>query len=120
MDDSAAVSKRVFTQYGLVAKVGDNLDDNTTLSEILNNGGVAINLFSEVAFHGKVGGPNVVVVGLAPLPNLTRSSFPAPPSDITRASRPPRHAGAALRPLDAGRMALEDLAGHGPPGGDVG
>ena len=28
--------------------------------------------------------------------------------------------GEVLLPLDAGSLALEDVAGHGPPGGDVG
>jgi hypothetical protein len=67
--------KAVFTQYGLVAKVGDNLaDGTTTLKEIWEDAGVAINPYgSEVAFHGGVDNPDkpgvlvdAVFVGLAP------------------------------------------------------
>jgi hypothetical protein len=44
----------VFTQDGLVAKVRDTLPDNTIVADIDENGGVAINFFGEVAFHGDV------------------------------------------------------------------
>ena len=62
-------SKAVFTQNGLVAKVGENLaDGTTTLDEIWDTAGVAINPFgSEVAFHGKAGTTDAVFVGLAPV-----------------------------------------------------
>jgi len=61
--------KAVFTQYGLVAKVGDNLADGTTLTGITDAAGVAINPCGfEVAFHGRVGTTAVVLVGQAPLP----------------------------------------------------
>ena len=65
--------KAVFTQNGLVAKVGDNLAGGTTLNEIWANGGVAINPYDrQVAFHGQVGSADAsadaVFVGLAPLP----------------------------------------------------
>jgi hypothetical protein len=55
----------VFIQYGstqdaLVVKVGDTLPDGTTLDEINDSGGVAINFFGEVAFHGKTGGRKAV------------------------------------------------------------
>ena len=54
--------KAVFTQAGLVAKVGDTLPDGTPLDEIEVNGGVAINVFGEVAFHGRTGGVKVVFI----------------------------------------------------------
>jgi len=62
----------VFTQYGVVAKVGDNLADGTTLRDIYEEAGVAINPYgSKVAFHGQVddqeGTPvDAVFVGQAP------------------------------------------------------
>jgi hypothetical protein len=52
--------KAVFTQNGLVTKEGDTLPDGTLLEEIEVNGGVAINLFGEVAFHGRTGGDKAV------------------------------------------------------------
>jgi hypothetical protein len=52
--------KAVFTQAGLVAKEGDNLHDGTPLDEIEVSGGVAINLFGDVAFHGRTGGVKAV------------------------------------------------------------
>ncbi len=52
--------KAVFTQDGLVAKVGDILPDGTPLDEIEVSGGVAINLFGDVAFHGQTGGVKAV------------------------------------------------------------
>jgi hypothetical protein len=60
--------KAVFTQNGLVAKVGDTLaDGTTTLKEIWEDAGVAINPYGfEVAFHGKVDSTDAVFVGLAP------------------------------------------------------
>jgi hypothetical protein len=48
--------KAVFTQNGLIAKEGDILPDGNTLDEIEVNGGVAINAFGDVAFHGRTGG----------------------------------------------------------------
>jgi hypothetical protein len=47
--------RAVFTQDGLVVKVGDKLADGTTLEEI-SDGGVAINARGIVAFHGRTGG----------------------------------------------------------------
>jgi len=52
--------KAVFTQNGLVVKEGDFLPDGTLLEEIEVNGGVAINIFGEVAFHGRTGGSKAV------------------------------------------------------------
>jgi hypothetical protein len=45
----------VFTQEGVVVKERDILSDGTTVDEISDIGGVAINEFGEVAFHGKTG-----------------------------------------------------------------
>ena len=50
----------------VVANVGDLLADGALVDDIDANGGVAINLFGEVAFHGKVGATDAVFVGLAP------------------------------------------------------
>jgi hypothetical protein len=73
--------KALFTQHGLVAKVGDNLNDGTTLKDIKDNGGVAVKPYGfEAAFHGviSVGDPGVgvdaVLVGQAP----TGASPPTP------------------------------------------
>ena len=52
----------LFTQNGLVAAEGDTLPDGTTLDEILIEGGVAINLFGDVAFHGRTGGVKAVFI----------------------------------------------------------
>jgi hypothetical protein len=52
------ISDGVTTQ--VVAKVGDKLDDGTLLEDIEVSGGVAINLFGEVAFHGRTGGLRAV------------------------------------------------------------
>ena len=52
--------KAVFTQNGLVVKEGDILPDGTLLEEIEVNGGVAINLFGDVAFHGRTDGDKAV------------------------------------------------------------
>ena len=52
--------KAVFTQDGLVAKVGDILPDGTPLEDIEVKGGVAINLFGDVTFHGRTGGVKAV------------------------------------------------------------
>jgi hypothetical protein len=61
--------KAVFTQNGLVAKVGDILDDGTTLADIYDTAGVAINPYGrEVAFHGLGSTGSAVFVGQAPLP----------------------------------------------------
>ena len=70
---TSASVKAVFTQNGLVAKVGDILDDGTTLAGIYDIAGVAINPYgSEVAFHGlgtvTTGTTDAVFVGQAPLP----------------------------------------------------
>jgi hypothetical protein len=59
-------TKAVFTQHGLVAREGGTLTllpGGTIVSDIDVNGGVAINLFGDVAFHGFVG------------PELTRAVF---------------------------------------------
>ena len=63
--------KAVFTQNGLVAKVGVTLSDGTTtLKEIWEDAGVAINPYGfEVAFHGKVDSTDAVFVGQAPVNN---------------------------------------------------
>jgi hypothetical protein len=52
--------RAVFTQNGLVAKEGDTLPDGTILSEITESGGVAINFFGDVAFHGRTGSVRAV------------------------------------------------------------
>ena len=49
-----------FTQDELVVKEGDTLGDGTILGEITESGGVAINFFGEVAFHGRTGGIKAV------------------------------------------------------------
>jgi hypothetical protein len=49
----------VFTSDGLVARVGDELDDGTIVGEIDVRGGVAINDFGKVAFLGKVFDPDI-------------------------------------------------------------
>jgi len=52
-DTSGDTLEAVFTSDGLVARVGDTLDDGTTLvTDIEFNGGVAINVWGDVAFHG--------------------------------------------------------------------
>jgi hypothetical protein len=51
--------KAVFTSEGLVVKEGTDLDEDTILDDINENGGVAINLFGEVAFHGDAIDPDV-------------------------------------------------------------
>jgi len=59
----------VFTQYRVVAKEDDNLaDGTTTLDEIDDTGGVAINAFGEVAFHGKSNGSEAVFMSGVSLP----------------------------------------------------
>jgi hypothetical protein len=50
----------VFTSDGLVARVGGTLLDDTIVDEIDLSGGVAINDFGKVAFHGKAGGVRAV------------------------------------------------------------
>ena len=48
--------KAVFNSDGLVAAEGDTLNDGITIvDDIDENGGVAMNLFGEVAFHGRTG-----------------------------------------------------------------
>jgi hypothetical protein len=50
--------KAVFTSEGLIAKEGDTLADGTTIvDDIDETGGVAINIFGDVAFHGDVVDP---------------------------------------------------------------
>jgi len=76
MRNSTAVNisdaKAVFTQYGVVAKVGDNLADGTTFYDIIEEAGVAINPYgTEVAFQGRVddqenASVDAVFVGQAP------------------------------------------------------
>jgi hypothetical protein len=60
----------VFTQDGVVAKEGDNFlaDGTITLDEIDDAGGVAINAFGEVAFHGKSNGSEAVFMSGVSLP----------------------------------------------------
>ncbi len=65
--DGPVVSKGC-SQHGLVAKESYILAGGTTLSEIHQTGGVAINDFGEVAFHGRTGSTDAVLVGPAPLP----------------------------------------------------
>jgi hypothetical protein len=50
----------VFTQNVLVAKEGGTLSDGTTLDEISESGGVAINSLGQVAFHGRTDGIRAV------------------------------------------------------------
>jgi hypothetical protein len=52
--------RAVFTQDEPVAQEGETLPDGTPLDEIEVSGGVAINLFGEVAFHGRTGGIKAV------------------------------------------------------------
>jgi hypothetical protein len=60
-------TKAVFISDGLtttvVAKEGDTLPDGTTLDEITDTGGVAVNLFGDVVFHGRTAGVDSVFVG---------------------------------------------------------
>jgi hypothetical protein len=58
--------RAVFTQHGLVAKEGDILTDGTILDEIHVTGGVAISEFGEIAFHGRFGTTDAVLLGEAP------------------------------------------------------
>jgi hypothetical protein len=51
-DSSADTKKAVFTSDELVAAEGDTLPDGIIVDDINENGGVAINLLGEVAFHG--------------------------------------------------------------------
>ena len=69
----------VFTQDGLVARKDENLTDGTTLSEISEQGGVAINNADQVAFHGKVGTTAAVFVGLSPVPAAKGEALVADP-----------------------------------------
>ena len=59
--------KAVFISDGLttsvVAKEGNTLPDGTTLDEITDTGGVAVNLFGDVVFHGRTAGVDSVFVG---------------------------------------------------------
>jgi len=50
----------VFTQDVVVAREGGTLTDGTTLDEISESGGVAINSLGQVAFHGRTGGIRAV------------------------------------------------------------
>jgi hypothetical protein len=52
--------KAVFTQDEMVVAEGDILPDGTLVEEINVNGGVAINVFGDVAFHGRTGGVKAV------------------------------------------------------------
>jgi hypothetical protein len=56
----AVLAVLVFTQDERVAKEGEILADGTILDEISESGGVAINVFGDVAFHGRTGGINAV------------------------------------------------------------
>jgi PKD repeat protein len=83
--------KAVFISDGqtiqVVAKVGDNVDDGTTLSDISDTAGVAINPYgNEVAFHGKFGTTDAVLVGSAspPAPNTSpEADFTFTTDDLT-------------------------------------
>jgi hypothetical protein len=46
--------KAVFTSDGLAAREASELPDGNTLDDINEDGGVAINVFGDVAFHGSV------------------------------------------------------------------
>jgi PKD repeat protein len=50
----------VFTQEGLVVKEGQTLPDGTIVEEINQSGGVGINFFGDVVFHGRTGGVKAV------------------------------------------------------------
>jgi hypothetical protein len=52
--DGGDTLKAVFTTDGLAAREASELPDGTTLDDINEDGGVAINLFGDVAFHGSV------------------------------------------------------------------
>ena len=52
--------RAVLTQHRVIAKEGDTLPDGTVLDEISEIGGVAINFFGDVAFHGRTGGVEAV------------------------------------------------------------
>jgi hypothetical protein len=59
-DAGGDTKKAVFTSAGLVAKEGGTLTDGTILEEISESGGVAINFFGDVAFHGRAGNVKAV------------------------------------------------------------
>ena len=59
---SGIVVFAVFTQERLVVKEGDTLPDGTILETINEIGGVAINDFGQVAFHGRTGGVEAVFI----------------------------------------------------------
>jgi hypothetical protein len=59
-DTGGDTKKAVFTSAGLVAKEGDILTDGNILEEINESGGVAINIFGDVAFHGRTGNVKAV------------------------------------------------------------
>jgi PKD repeat protein len=60
----------VFNQNGVVAKVGDIVDDGSILIEISSSAGVAINPYErQVAFHGRINSVDAVFVSLTPIPN---------------------------------------------------
>jgi PKD repeat protein len=71
----------------VVAKVGDNVNDGTTLSEINDTAGVTIKPYGfEVAFHGRIGTTDAVFVGLAspPTPNIPpEADFSFTTDDLT-------------------------------------
>jgi hypothetical protein len=52
--DGPDTLKAVFTSDGLAAQEASELPDGNTLDDINEDGGVAINLFGDVAFHGSV------------------------------------------------------------------
>ena len=58
----------VFTSDAIVAQEDVSLEDTITPQSINATGGVAINDFGEVAFHGRTGSTDAVLVGPAPLP----------------------------------------------------
>jgi hypothetical protein len=59
-DAPADTLKAVFTADGLAAREGSALEDETLLDDINEDGGVAINVFGDVAFHGQTGGVKAV------------------------------------------------------------
>ena len=72
--------KAVFTTDGLAAREASELPDGTTLDDINEEGGVAINLFGDVAFHGSVivpdAGPDAVKAVLTQNGVIAREGYP--------------------------------------------
>lgn len=57
-----ALVQAVLTQYGVIAKVGDRLRGGGTLEAIRAEGGIAIDPFGRVAFHGVTNGKPALFV----------------------------------------------------------